>query len=44
VLLLKDIFLKGAGMAAEWRPLLMLALFTVLISCSAMRSFHKNLE
>ena len=44
VLLLKDIFLKGAGMAAEWRPLLMLALFTVLIGCSAMRSFHKNLE
>jgi len=44
VMLLKDIFLKGAGMASEWRPLLALGLFAVLISFVAMRSFRKTLE
>jgi ABC-2 type transport system permease protein len=44
VVLLKDIFLKGAGIASEWRPLLALGLFAVLISFMAMRSFDKVLR
>lgn len=44
VLLLKNIFLKGAGMASEWQPLLALGLFAALISFVAMRSFHKILR
>ncbi|MBV8054264.1 MAG: ABC transporter permease, partial [Deltaproteobacteria bacterium] len=43
VLLLKSIFLKGAGIASEWQPLLALGLFAVLASFMAMRSFHKIL-
>ena len=44
VLLLKNIFLKGAGIASEWQPLLALGLFAVFISIMAMRSFHKILQ
>jgi ABC-2 type transport system permease protein len=44
VQLLKDIFLKGAGMAAEWQSLLALGLFAALISVAAMRSFDKVLR
>jgi ABC-2 type transport system permease protein len=44
VMLLKNIFLKGAGMASEWQPLLALGLFAVLLSSIAMRSFHKTLQ
>jgi ABC-2 type transport system permease protein len=44
VLLLKNIFLKGAGMASAWQPLLALGLFAAAISFVAMRSFHKTLE
>jgi len=44
VLLLKDIFLKGAGMAKEWQSLLALGLFATLISFMAIRSFDKVLQ
>ena len=44
VSLLKSIFLKGAGLASEWRPLLALALFAVLLSGAAMRAFRKTLQ
>jgi ABC-2 type transport system permease protein len=44
VLLLKDIFLKGAGMAGEWQPLLALGLFAALMSFMALRSFDKALR
>jgi len=44
VLLLKDIFLKGAGVAREWQPLLALGLFALLISFMAIRSFDKILR
>jgi ABC-2 type transport system permease protein len=43
VLLLKDIFLKGAGMMREWQSLLALGLFVTLISFMAIRSFDKVL-
>jgi len=44
VLLLKDIFLKGAGMASEMWLLVALGLFAAFISFVAMRSFHKTLQ
>jgi len=44
VLLLKNIFLKGAGTASQWQPLLGLGLFAVLLSAVALRSFHKTLN
>jgi ABC-2 type transport system permease protein len=44
VQLLKDIFLKGAGMASEWQPLLALGLFVGLLSFMALRSFDKTLH
>jgi ABC-2 type transport system permease protein len=44
VQLLKNIFLKGAGMGSEWRLLLVLGLFAAGLSLAAMRSFHKVLR
>jgi ABC-2 type transport system permease protein len=44
VALLKSIFLKGSGLMSDWRPLLALALFAVLISSLAMRSVRKTLQ
>jgi ABC-2 type transport system permease protein len=44
VSLLKNIFLKGAGMTSEWQPLVALGLFALLISFAAMRSFDKILR
>jgi ABC-2 type transport system permease protein len=44
VSLLKNIFLKGAGMASQWQPLAALGLFAVLISFMAIRSFDKILR
>jgi ABC-2 type transport system permease protein len=44
VMLLKNIFLKGAGIASQWQPLMALGLFAVLISFVAMRSFRKVLQ
>jgi ABC-2 type transport system permease protein len=44
VLLLKNIFLKGAGMASEWQLLLALGFFAGLISFAALRSFQKILR
>lgn len=44
VTLLKSIFLKGSGLASDWRPLLALALFAVLLSRVAMRSVRKTLQ
>jgi ABC-2 type transport system permease protein len=44
VALLKSIFLKGSGLEADWRPLLALALFSVLLGTLAMRSVHKSLQ
>jgi ABC-2 type transport system permease protein len=44
VSLLKNIFLKGAGMTSEWQPLIALGLFALLISFAAMRSFDKILR
>jgi ABC-2 type transport system permease protein len=44
VLLLKDIFLKGAGMTREWQSLLALGLFATLTSFMAIRSFDKVLQ
>jgi ABC-2 type transport system permease protein len=44
VSLLKNIFLKDAGIASQWQLLLALGLFAVLISFAAMRSFRKVLQ
>ena len=44
VSLLKNIFLKGAGMGSEWQLLAALGLFAGLISFMGMRSFDKILR
>jgi ABC-2 type transport system permease protein len=44
VLMLKDIFLKGAGMADEWQRLLALGLFAIFVTLVATRSFDKILR
>jgi hypothetical protein len=44
VSLLKNIFLKGAGMESQWQLLAALGLFAGLISFMGMRSFDKILR